>query len=78
MSYAVHPSHNLGPYQMPMRKLDGVEHLTRACEHCGAEALSRLGLGYTGPDLKRLRAPCPHRPNQATSHGRGHNEGEGK
>ncbi len=57
---SAHPSHDLGNGQVEVRSVGKItaEHWVRVCRGCGAEALSRIGLGYVGRDARKLTKPC--------------------
>lgn len=55
-----HPTHDLANEQVEVRSVGKLtaEYWVRVCRGCGAEALSRIGLGYVGPDARKLSKPC--------------------
>lgn len=66
---AAHPSHDLGNGAVEVRSVGKVtaEYWVKVCRGCGAEALSRIGLGFVGRDARKLSKPCPTPHGSATA-----------
>lgn len=62
-----HPSHDLGKGSVQVRSVGNVraEYWVRACRGCGAESMTRLGLGNVGRDARKIGKPCPALPSPA-------------